>query len=57
VLMDAFKDFDVEMVQSKPKQWSDIDQITVLGDNDRALVCSEGRRVLGEWLVAIPRKT
>lgn len=57
VLMDAFKDFDVEMVQSKPKQWSDISQITALGDNDRALVCSEGRRVLGEWLVAIPRKT
>ena len=56
-LIDAFKNFDIEMVKSKPKQWSDIDQITELGDNDRALVCSEGRRVLGEWLVAIPRKT
>ncbi len=56
-LIDCFKDFDVEMVKSRPKQWSDIDQITALSDNDRALVCSEGRRVLGEWLVAIPRKT
>ena len=55
-LIDSFKDFDVEMVKSKPKQWSDIDQITELSDNDRALVCSEGRRVLGEWLVATPRK-
>jgi hypothetical protein len=54
--MDTFKDFDVEMLQSKPKQWSDIGQITVLGDNDRALVCSEGRRVLGEWLIATPAK-
>jgi hypothetical protein len=53
-LIDVFKDFNVEMVQSKPKQWSDIDQITALGDNDRALVCSEGRRVLGEWLIATP---
>ena len=55
-LIDSFKDFDVEMVKSRPKQWSDIDQITELSDNDRALVCSEGRRVLGEWLVATPRK-
>ena len=55
-LIDSFKDFDVEMVKSRPKQWSDIDQITALSDNDRALVCSEGRRVLGEWLVATPRK-
>jgi len=54
-LIDTFKDFDVEMVQSKPKQWSDIDQITVLSDNDRALVCSEGRRILGEWLIATPK--
>ena len=55
-LIDSFKDFDIEMVKSRPKQWSDIDQITELSDNDRALVCSEGRRVLGEWLVATPRK-
>ena len=55
-LIDSFKDFDIEMVKSRPKRWSDIDQITELSDNDRALVCSEGRRVLGEWLVATPRK-
>ena len=48
---------DVEMVQPRPKQWSDIGQITALGDNDRVLVCSEGRRILREWLVATPRKT
>jgi len=55
-LIDTFKGFDVEMVKSKPKQWSDIAQITALSDNDRALVCSEGRRVLGEWLIATPKK-
>ncbi len=54
-LIEKFNDFDVELILSKPKQWSDIPEITSLNDNDRALVCSEGRRVLGEWLLATPR--
>ena len=55
-LIDRFKDFNVKIIQSKPKQWTNIEQITKLGDNDRALICSEGRRVLGEWLIATPKK-
>jgi hypothetical protein len=55
-LIDTFKDFDVEIVKSKPKQWSTIEQIVALNDNDRALVCSEGRRALGEWLFATPKQ-
>ena len=55
ILIDLFSDFDVQIIQSKPKQWSDIPQISALSDNDRALVCSEGRRGLGEWLIAIPK--
>ena len=54
-LINKFSDFDVQIIQSKPKQWSDIPQISILSDNDRALVCSEGRRGLGEWLIAIPK--
>ena len=54
-LIDLFSDFDVQIIQSKPKQWSDIPQISALSDNDRALVCSEGRRGLGEWLIATPK--
>lgn len=25
--------------------------IEALSDNDRALVCSDGRKILGEWLI------
>ncbi len=54
-LIDLFNNHNVEIIKSQPKQWSDIPQIIALNDNDRALVCSEGRRVLGEWLVATPK--
>ncbi len=54
-LIELFNNHNVEIIKSQPKQWSDIPQIIALNDNDRALVCSEGRRVLGEWLVATPK--
>jgi len=39
------------VITGGPADWRDIPSITELSDNDRALVCSDGRRVLGEWLL------
>jgi len=41
--------------RSKPPEWSGIDEIEALSDNDRALVTSEGRDLIGEWLVIAPK--
>ena len=40
-----------EIIKSVPPPWSGIQDIESLSDNDRALVTSEGRRAIGEWLV------
>ena len=40
-----------EIIKSIPAPWSGIADIEALSDNDRALVTSEGRRAIGEWLV------
>lgn len=40
-----------EILVSQPKDWRGIGAIEALEDNDRALVTSDGRKVLGEWLV------
>lgn len=40
-----------EIIKSVPPPWSGIEDIESLSDNDRALVTSEGRRAIGEWLV------
>ena len=40
-----------KILVSRPKDWRGIESIESLEDNDRALVCSDGRKVLGEWLV------
>jgi len=42
------------VITSRPAQWAGIPDFESLGDNDRALVTSEGRKALGEWLVASP---
>lgn len=39
------------ILTSKPTQWVGITDIEAMSDNDRALICSEGRKVLGEWLI------
>jgi len=39
------------VLKSKPKQWAGISEIEELSENDRALVCSEGRKFLGEWVI------
>jgi hypothetical protein len=40
-----------EIIRSKPPEWSGIDEIEAFSDNDRALVTSEGRNLIGEWLI------
>lgn len=40
-----------EILTSEPPDWRGIPEIEALSDNDRALVCSDGRKVLGEWLI------
>ena len=39
------------ILKGAPPNWQDIPVIENLSDNDRALVCSDGRKVLGEWLI------
>lgn len=43
-----------EIICSTPPKWSGIADIEALSDNDRALVTSEGRNLIGEWLVLTP---
>jgi hypothetical protein len=46
-----------QVIRSKPPEWSGIEEIEALSDNDRALVTSEGRNLIGEWLVITPGST
>lgn len=41
-------------IRSIPPAWSGIEDFERLNDNDRALVSSEGRKAIGEWLIAYP---
>lgn len=47
--------YDCTIIQTVPVNWAGIADIEALSDNDRALATSEGRRAIGEWLVATPR--
>lgn len=40
-----------QLLVARPKDWRGIEPIEALEDNDRAPACSDGRKVLGEWLV------
>lgn len=35
----------------QPTDWRGIPDIEAMSDNDRALICSDGRKVRGEWLI------
>ena len=41
----------VSIVKSKPVDWSNQKILEDLSDNDRALALSEGRKIIGEWLI------
>ena len=45
------KDAQHRILKGQPKDWRDIAEIEALSDNDRQLICSDGRKVLGEWLI------
>ena len=44
------------ILKSSPNNWSENEILEDLSDNDRALVLSEGRKKIGEWLILTPRK-
>lgn len=39
------------ILKGQPKDWAGISDVEDMSDNDRALFCSDGRKVLGEWLI------
>jgi hypothetical protein len=47
-------DYSHNIIKSKPVSWGGISDLEALHDIDRSLVTSEGRKTLGEWLVARP---
>ncbi len=49
--------FDVELLKATPRNWANIPELESLHDNDRALLASEGRKVLGEWFVCTPKQS
>ena len=50
------KDLNYEIIKSKPIIWPEIELLEDLSDNDRALLFSEGRKKIGEWLTIMPNK-
>ena len=42
---------NVSIVKSKPVNWSKHQILEEFSDNDRALALSEGRKIIGEWLI------
>jgi len=47
-------DYTSKIIKAKPVSWDGIKDLEELHDIDRVLVTCEGRRILGEWLVAMP---
>ncbi len=48
--------YEKKVVREKPVDWRGIAALENLSDNDRGLAASEGRKVIGEWLIAAPKK-
>ena len=44
-----------QVLRSGPPRWSGIAEVEALRDLERALVTSQGRKMIGEWMVARPR--
>lgn len=47
-------DYEHKIIKSKPVSWGGIESLESLHDIDRSLVTCEGRKALGEWLIATP---
>ncbi len=48
--------YEHKIVREKPIDWRGIAALENLSDNDRGLAASEGRKIIGEWLIAAPKK-
>jgi hypothetical protein len=48
-------DYEVSILVDKPRNWDGIKDLEELHDLDRALVTCEGRKFIGEWLIAEPK--
>ena len=44
--------YDLRIIRDAARNWNGINELEAMHDLDRALVTSEGRKILGEWLVA-----
>jgi len=44
----------VEVVRDRARDWSPLNELTAWHDLDRAVLLSEGRKIIGEWLFARP---
>lgn len=42
------------IIKSQPINWTDNTRLETLSDNDRALLFSEGRKQIGEWIIIHP---
>lgn len=47
-------DYSTKIIKSQPVTWGGIQDLEELHDIDRALVTCEGRKKIGEWLIASP---
>jgi hypothetical protein len=55
-LIERFRpDWNVEIVTDGARDWHGIEEVKGWHDLDRAVLFSEGRKIIGEWLVATPR--
>lgn len=55
-LVERFRpNWDVEIVTDGARDWHGIEEVKGWHDLDRAVLFSEGRKIIGEWLVAAPK--
>jgi hypothetical protein len=55
-LVERFRsNWNVEIVTDRARDWHGIEEVKGWHDLDRAVLFSEGRKIIGEWLVATPR--
>ena len=45
----------VRTIKATPPRWGGMEEVERMRDLERALVTCEGRKMLGEWLIAVPR--
>lgn len=46
---------DVQIIKAQPRDWRNLTEVEALHDLERALVTSEGRKLLARWMIATPK--